>query len=140
MRILDNIGFNWTVFIAVSSGFLASSYIIFSSNIIDPALQYVYPVENHNFGEPGLTIDMVTIGTTTLGMLVFGHLADRLGRKRLYGLELFTIIIGTVGTIQSSDGYSAGDEKTHSLSVYATTAAWRGIQGLGIGAEVSITH
>lgn len=68
-------------------------------------------------------------------MLVFGHLADRLGRKRLYGIELFIIILGTVGMIQASDGFSASDDE-HSLNVYAAVAAWRGIQGLGIGAEV----
>jgi MFS family permease len=31
---------------------------------------------------------VVTIGTTTLGMLVFGPLAGRLGRKRLYAAIL----------------------------------------------------
>lgn len=79
---------------------------------------------------------MVTIGTTTLGMLIFGHLADRLGRKRLYGMELLVIILGTLGMIQSSDGYSSGDGN-HSLNVYAAITAWRGIQGFGIGSEVS---
>lgn len=78
---------------------------------------------------------MVTISTTTLGMLIFGHLADRLGRKRLYGIELCIIILGTIGMIQSSDGYSKSDEN-HSLNVYAAVASWRGLQGLGIGAEV----
>ncbi|CAH0042821.1 unnamed protein product [Clonostachys rhizophaga] len=139
LRILDSIGFNWPVFIAVSAGFLASSYTIFSSNIIVPALRYVYPSENKSdqyyFPHPSLTIDMVTIGTTTLGMLVFGHLADLLGRKRLYGLELIIIILGTVGMIQTSDGFSNGRE--HSLDLYAAIATWRGIQGLGIGAEAS---
>jgi PHS family inorganic phosphate transporter-like MFS transporter len=119
----------------VSAGFLASSYTIFSSNIIVPALLYVYPQETTQFPEPGLTIDLVTIGTTTLGMIVFGHLADRLGRKRLYGVELFIIILGTVGIIQASNGYTRNDTE-HSLNVYAAIAAWRGIQGLGIGAEV----
>lgn len=153
VRILDNVGFNWTVFIAVSAGFLASSYILFSSNIIGPALEYVYPALEHGFDEPGFKIDMVTVGCSTVGMLVFGHLADRLGRKRLYGLELFIIILGTVGSIQSSDGFSVASEPldqidrsssspveaTRSLNVYAAVTVWRGIQGLGIGAEVSIT-
>ncbi|VUC25915.1 unnamed protein product [Clonostachys rosea] len=141
LRILDSIGFNWPVFIAVSAGFLASSYTIFSSNIIIPALRYVYPSENESdqyyFPHPSLTIDMVTIGTTTVGMLVFGHLADLLGRKRLYGLELIIIILGTVGMIQTSDGFSNGHE--HSLDLYAAIATWRGIQGLGIGAEYPVS-
>ncbi|CAI6043250.1 unnamed protein product, partial [Clonostachys chloroleuca] len=140
LRILDSIDFNWPVFIAVSAGFLASSYTIFSSNIIVPALRYVYPSENKSdqyyFPHPSLTINMVTIGTTTLGMLVFGHLADLLGRKRLYGLELIIIILGTVGMIQTSDGFSNGRE--HSPDLYAAIATWRGIQGLGIGAEATV--
>ncbi|KAI9149122.1 Inorganic phosphate transporter PHO84 [Paramyrothecium foliicola] len=138
LGILDDIGFNWKVFTAVSAGFLASSYTIFSSNIIVPALQYVYPLETTHFPEPGLTIDLVTIGTTTLGMIVFGHLADRLGRKRLYGIELFIIILGTIGIIQSSNGYTRS-ARDHSLNVYAAIAAWRGIQGLGIGAEYPLS-
>ncbi|KAF7545322.1 hypothetical protein G7Z17_g9261 [Cylindrodendrum hubeiense] len=140
--ILDDIGFNWTVFIAVSAGFLASSYTIFSSNIIGPALEYVYDAKSHGFYDPGFTIDMVTIGTTTLGMIVFGHLADRLGRKRLYGLELLVIILGTLGMIQSSDGYSSGgggQTGNHSLNVYAAITAWRGIQGFGIGSEYPLS-
>ncbi|KAH7160373.1 major facilitator superfamily domain-containing protein [Dactylonectria estremocensis] len=138
IRILDDIGFNWTVFIAVSAGFLASSYTIFSSNIIGPALEYVYDADAHGFDDPSFIIDMVTIGTTALGMIIFGHLADRLGRKRLYGLELLVIILGTLGMIQSSDGYSTGDGH-HSLNVYAAIAAWRGIQGFGIGSEYPLS-
>ncbi|KAH6988103.1 major facilitator superfamily domain-containing protein [Ilyonectria sp. MPI-CAGE-AT-0026] len=136
--ILEDLGFNWTVFIAVSAGFLASSYTIFSSNIIGPALEYVYDASTHGFSDPSFTIDMVTIGTTTLGMLIFGHLADRLGRKRLYGMELLVIILGTLGMIQSSDGYSSGDGN-HSLNVYAAITAWRGIQGFGIGSEYPLS-
>lgn len=149
---MDNIGFNWTVFIAVSAGFLASSYTIFSSNIITPALQYVYAEDFQNAGKDGKnrmedlgwTIDMVTIGTTTVGMLIFGHLADRLGRKRLYGIELFIIILGTIGMIMASDGFFKADEKdpsktNRSMDIYAAVAAWRGIQGLGIGAEYPLS-
>jgi PHS family inorganic phosphate transporter-like MFS transporter len=121
----------------VSAGFLASSYTIFSSNIIVPALLYVYPQKTTNFpGDPGLTIDLVTVGTTTLGMIIFGHLADRLGRKRLYGVELFIVILGTIGIVQASNGYTR-DDKDHSLEVYAVITAWRGIQGLSLVSSIS---
>jgi hypothetical protein len=58
LGILGDIGFNWKVFIAVSAGFLTSSYTLFSSNVIVPAPQFVCSQATTEFPEPGLTIDL----------------------------------------------------------------------------------
>lgn len=54
---------------------------------------------------------------------------DIKGRKKLYGIELMIVIIGTIGLVQSSKGYN-------SMNVYAWIGVWRFIQGVGLGAEV----
>lgn len=72
-------------------------------------------------------------------MLAGGHLADRAGRKRLYGLELAILIVATLGLVQASEGYiiqNANGTYEHSMDMYAWVAWWRTLLGIGIGAEV----
>jgi hypothetical protein len=45
---------------------------------------------------------------TFFGQLLFGWLADVVGRKRMYGLELIIIIIGTLVSRASKAGVRAG--------------------------------
>ena len=40
-----------------------------------------------------------------MGQLVFGFLADKYGRTRLYGIELVLVIVSTIGVATSSYGY-----------------------------------
>lgn len=47
-------------------------------------------------------IKVATSGGTVLGQLGFGYLADVLGRKRMYGLELILIIFATLAQALSS--------------------------------------
>lgn len=43
--------------------------------------------------------------SSVLGQLLFGYLADRYGRTRLYGIELVLVIVSTVGVATTSNGY-----------------------------------
>jgi PHS family inorganic phosphate transporter-like MFS transporter len=65
--------------------------------------------------------------------LIFGFLADRYGRRKLYGLELIVVIFGTLGLVQSSAGYNG------SMSVLGWLMFWRFFVGLGIGAEYPLS-
>lgn len=38
--------------------------------------------------------------------MLFGYLADRYGRTRLYGIELVLVIVSTIGVATSSYGYN----------------------------------
>src|SRR5215469_5411416 len=57
------------------------------------------------------------------GAILFGHLADRYGRRRLYTVTLLVYLVGTAGSALSWN--------------FATYALWRMITGAGIGGEYS---
>lgn len=83
----------------------------------------------------------MTLSATLFGMVVFGHFADRGGRKRLYGWELIILILATVGLVLSSQGFMQtnvdleGIPKS-SMNIYASIIFFRCMLGFGIGAEV----
>ena len=86
-------------------------------------------------------IDLLTLVGTIIGMLTVGHLADRAGRKRLYGFELCILIIATIGMVQAGEGFmyqlDDGIKYEGSMNMYAWIAWWRTTLGYGIGAEAS---
>jgi MFS family permease len=90
--------------------------------------------------DAGLGLDEVALTGTIIGMVLFGLLADRLGRKGLYGYELMIILTALGGVAFSSEGYirptDDGKGYTSSMDIYAAIFWWRFILGLGIGAEV----
>jgi PHS family inorganic phosphate transporter-like MFS transporter len=115
-------------------GFLASSWSLIAVTIVTPALYFVYNPEHRLGGDAGLVLDMVTLTGTVLGMVIFGHLADRFGRSSLYGIEIVIVLGAVGGATFSSEGYMAADGDS-SLSIYPTLFFWRFCLGLGIGAE-----
>ncbi|CAI4219758.1 unnamed protein product [Parascedosporium putredinis] len=127
LRLVDDNGFNVKVFLVAASGFLASSYGLFATNVVTPAINYIYPACGRLGSDSGSVIDLLTLVGTTLGMLVVGHLADRAGRKRLYGFELSVLML------------EDGVEYQGSMNMYAWIAWWRTILGFGIGAEYPIS-
>lgn len=131
LRTLDQSGFNWLVFIVAASGFFTDSYNLFASNVILPALAYVYwGTTTHG---KALAFNLATLIASAVGQLVFGFLADRYGRRSLYGIELVIVIFSTIGLLQCSPGVS--DSLGHSTwDVSAWIIFWRTIMGFGIGA------
>lgn len=89
-----------------------------------------------------MDFDLVTLAGNIIGMVIFGHLADRVGRKRLYGLELAIIIIATIGIAFSSEGFMAplpADSNNRysyesTMSIFDAVTTWRFLLGIGIGA------
>ena len=75
----------------------------------------------------------MTLTGSILGQLLFGYLADKYGRTTLYGFELLIVVISTIGVAQSSPGIGG------SMSITASLMAWRGLMGIGIGAEYPLS-
>lgn len=68
---------------------------------------------------------------TVIGQLLFGYLADHVGRKRMYGVELMIIIVGTVGQTLVGNSPAA--------SFWAVITFWRIIVGIGIGGDYPLS-
>lgn len=77
-------------------------YNLFASNVINTSIAYVYFPDQR---WPGLVINLFTLLGSVCGQLLFGYLADRFGRTRLYGIELVLVIVSTIGVATSSYGY-----------------------------------
>lgn len=119
-------------------GFLASSWSLISVTIITPALYFIYDRHGQLNADAGLVLDMVTLTATVVGMVVFGHVADRVGRSALYGFEVIIVMAAIGGAAFSSAGYiihQGQDNEEGSLDIYAALFFFRALLGLGIGAE-----
>ncbi|KAI0425815.1 major facilitator superfamily domain-containing protein [Xylaria sp. FL1042] len=109
-------GFQWRVWWVAASGFFTTSYSIFAVNVIGPALEYVYQDSDCPPSSPqtSLIINLTTLFGTIVGAVVFGVLADRRGRKAVYGLELAIVIFATIGKYTLSSVIAAEWSSTKS--------------------------
>ncbi|ODO07307.1 phosphate:H+ symporter [Cryptococcus wingfieldii CBS 7118] len=131
---IDEAKFSWfhaKACIVAGVGFFTDAYDIFSISIAATMIGYVY----HNGGSSTTNQDLGvkvahSIGTF-FGQLLFGFLADHLGRKKMYGIELVIIIIGTLG--QAVAGRAPG------INIYGVLIMWRFIMGLGIGGDYPLS-
>ncbi|KAL3472483.1 major facilitator superfamily domain-containing protein [Aspergillus californicus] len=129
---IDRQSFQWVVVLVAGVGFFLDGYTLFASNIALPMIAYVYwRDETSSFR---LTcINIATLGGTLLGQVLFGYLADRNGRKKMYGVELALLITSTLGVVMASSGEHG------SMSVFAWLVWWRIIVGIGVGADYPLS-
>lgn len=92
---------------------------------------YVYWPDNKTPSNVDTAIKISLSAGTVVGQLLFGYLADRVGRKRMYGIELMIIIVGTVGQTLAGNGQA--------ISFWATIVLWRIIVGIGVGGDYPLS-
>lgn len=103
------------VYVVAASGFFTGSYNLFATNLISPSLAFLYwkgEITTHNERD----INVATLSGSVLGMVLFGYLADRYGRRKLYGIELIIVTVTTLGLTQSPTDFE-NDKCVHSMSV-----------------------
>lgn len=88
-----------------------------SISIAATMIGYVYHNGGSNTPNQDLGIKVAHSVGTFFGQLGFGFLADHLGRKKMYGIELMVIMIGTLG--QAVAGRAPG------VSIYGVMIMWR---------------
>lgn len=102
-------------------GFFTDSYDIFAINLVTAMLGIVYFQNQKSKGTIPVSSDTAikvsTSGGTVLGQLGFGYLADVVGRKKMYGLELMIIIVATLAQALSSN--------SPSMSIVGVIVFWR---------------
>lgn len=138
---IDNAKFGWfhvKACMVAGIGFFTDSYDIFAINLCSLIMGYVYyaDAEGSAKNTTPTSIDMWIKGSTQIGCIfgqfIFGFLADRIGRKRMYGIELIIMIVCTLG------GSFAGNT-ARGLSVYWVLFIWRLILGVGIGGDYPVS-
>ncbi|KAF2181552.1 MFS general substrate transporter [Zopfia rhizophila CBS 207.26] len=140
LQTIDSAPFQTWVVIVAGIGFLTDAYDIFALNVVTPMLGYVYwpnNVDSDSVPEvpQGYATGMLcaTLVGTMVGQVAFGIAADILGRRKMYGLELVIVIVGTILMVMSSNGEKA------SMNVAGWLITWRFIMGLGIGADYPLS-
>lgn len=119
-------GLRWGRFHSLVSVALGISWVLDGLEVtlagaVAPALKSS-PVLRLSDAQVGLSASAYLIGAV-LGSLLFGWLADRFGRKRLFTVTLGVYLCGTAATAFSMD--------------FATYALFRALTGAGIGGEYS---
>ncbi|KAI1799865.1 phosphate permease [Daldinia bambusicola] len=132
---IDKAPFGWyhvRACIVAGIGFFTDSYDIFAVSLLNTMLGIVYypqlgklPTSSDN------AIKLSTSAGTVVGQLVFGWLADHVGRKRMYGLELIIIIFATLGQALSSG--------SPSVNIVGLIIFWRVLLGVGIGGDYPLS-
>ncbi|GAA5996754.1 uncharacterized protein JCM10292_003184 [Rhodotorula paludigena] len=115
-------------------GFFTDAYDIFAINLAVGAIGYVYNMESHKgalTANQDLGLKIATPVGTLIGQVLFGYLADVVGRKRMYGLELIIIIIATLG--QAVAGHAPA------ISIIGVLVMWRFVMGVGIGGDYPLS-
>ncbi|KAL6298543.1 inorganic phosphate transporter [Sparassis latifolia] len=140
---IDNAKFSWfhvKVAFVSGAGFFTDAYDIFAINIASSMLGYLYgtvDAADPNLANRSLSsmqqlgIKIATPVGILAGQLIFGWLADIMGRKRIYGLELIIMIVATLGQCISGAG--------HGISFIGVLITWRTIMGIGIGGDYPLS-
>ncbi|KAH7591637.1 Major facilitator superfamily (MFS) profile [Nakaseomyces glabratus] len=130
---IDERPFGWdqvrTILIA-GVGFLTDSYDIFAINLSISMMSYVFWQGNM----PNSTQTLLKVSTsvgTVIGQLGFGTMADIVGRKKIYGLELIVMIATTI--LQTTIGRSPG------INFPAVLTFYRIVMGIGIGGDYPLS-
>jgi PHS family inorganic phosphate transporter-like MFS transporter len=133
---VDQAKFSWfhaKVCVVAGIGFYTDAYDIFAINIASTMLGYLYgaakgPALNSS---QSLGVKVATPVGTFCGQLLFGWLADVVGRKRMYGIELMIIIVATFGQAVSGTG--------DAVSIIGVLVVWRFIMGVGVGGDYPLS-
>ncbi|PHH74957.1 hypothetical protein CDD80_2738 [Ophiocordyceps camponoti-rufipedis] len=132
---VDRAPFGWyhVRAIAVAGvGFFTDSYDIFTASLLTIMLGIVYfPGVGHMPTSSDDAIKLATSAGTIVGQLGFGCMADIVGRRQMYGLELFVIIVATIGQALTSG--------SPSCSIVGLVIFWRVIMGIGIGGDYPLS-
>ncbi|KAF9223533.1 phosphate permease [Gyrodon lividus] len=131
---IDNAPFSWfhvKVCLVAGVGFFTDAYDIFAISIAASMLGYVYGKGGALTTWQSTGLKAATPVGNLVGQLVFGWLADILGRKRMYGIELMIMIIATFAQALSGSAPA--------VSIVGVLIVWRFIMGIGIGGDYPLS-
>ncbi|EGG21193.1 major facilitator superfamily protein [Cavenderia fasciculata] len=114
--------------LVAGTGFLCDAYDLFVINLVIVILETLYG----DFKSSKSVVSTAALWGAVTGQLVFGFVADRVGRRTGFIITLSFIIVGAFGSILSfnvSDGFN----------IFIMLALWRALLGFGIGGEYPLS-
>ncbi|EXJ57650.1 MFS transporter, PHS family, inorganic phosphate transporter [Cladophialophora psammophila CBS 110553] len=117
--------------LVAGTGFFTDAYDLFSANFITSIIGLVYFSGHKIPTSADTSIKLSTTAGAVIGQVIFGWLADKLGRKRMYGLELIIMLVGTFGQTITGQGPA--------VSFLGPLIFWRVIMGVGVGGDYPLS-
>ncbi len=111
--------FHWKTMFVAGMGFFTDAYDLFIIGVVTTLLGSQWNLSKAEIG----VLNATSLIAAALGAVIFGRLADRFGRKKLYGLEVTILTVGAL--------LSATSQNFEQLLI------WRFIIGMGIGGDYS---
>ncbi|CAJ2513639.1 Uu.00g017580.m01.CDS01 [Anthostomella pinea] len=144
---IDKIPFGWyhvRAVLVAGIGFFLDSYDIFAINLVTALLGVVFwhgspeDASNGYGGNHGLlptpvsqTLKASTSAGIIIGQILFGWMADKYGRRKMYGIELGIIVFSTLSCCLVG--------ASHAVSFTGLMTFWRVIMGIGIGGDYPLS-
>jgi MFS transporter, PHS family, inorganic phosphate transporter len=117
----DSTDHHWKIMITAGMGFFTDAYDLFVIGVVAVILQQQWHISSHQKS----LLSSVALLSAAVGAVAFGHIADRLGRKRIYGWEVLILAGGAIA------------------SAFSPSIWWligfRAILGLGIGGDYPVS-
>ncbi|XAR64286.1 hypothetical protein NMG60_11024563 [Bertholletia excelsa] len=129
--------YHFKAIVIAGMGLFTDAYDLFCIPPIMKIIGRVYYESNHpnrQYEVPvALTSIMVAIALlgAAIGQLLFGRLGDLIGRRRVYGLSLFLMVLSSIGC-----GFSMGTSRRY---VLGSLGFFRFVLGLGIGGDYPLS-
>jgi hypothetical protein len=109
-------------------GFLSDAYDLFVIGLA----KNVLAVQYGQTPSQAAALGTAALAASVVGQLVFGGLADTLGRRVLFVATLCLVIVGALGSATATDGLAG-------TGVYTQLTAWRCVLGVGVGGEYPLS-
>ncbi|KAI0392025.1 phosphate permease [Xylariaceae sp. FL0594] len=130
--------------LVAGTGFFVDSYDIFAINVVTTLLGVVFwqgaPADAiHGYGgnngvlpvSVSQALKTSTSAGIILGQIIFGWLADRYGRRKMYGVELGVILVSTMCCCLVAS--------SQAVSFIGLMTFWRVSMGIGIGGDYPLS-
>lgn len=84
---------HWKIMFISGMGFFTDAYDLFIIGVVMSMMKHIWTVSKL---EEGL-VESTALLASALGALLFGRVADMVGRKRIYGVEVLVLAAGAIG-------------------------------------------
>ncbi|HEU5420583.1 MAG TPA: MFS transporter [Streptosporangiaceae bacterium] len=113
--------FQWKIMFVSGMGFFTDAYDLFVIGIV---VALIKPEWGLSTGQVSL-LNSVTLAASAVGAIIFGRVADILGRKRIYGYEVLILALGALASALAPS--------------FWWLLVFRAILGIGIGGDYPVS-